>query len=319
MFKNKNDYNTLKIADFGFSTVCEDDRETRDCGTLIYKSPEQIIGKFYDNYIDLWATGYILYILCSGGAHPIFTSGMGYEQYVENFKSLKEWKFTPEFPMCVNIFLFESLARNLFLKICKRNKMYRYESAKCLLHPWISRDFTSNIPLTLMETYVKSDLEKKFKNVINLTQKLIKFLSISVFLALYRKKNYKEFEKINVINKKSSTKETIYLEDSEHKLSNSKKSDKTEKIYHPNIKIGISPVTIERNKAVSPAKVKNKSIIIPFNLAGSMVINSNISRDLRNNNKSPTILFRQTNNFVYTNLQNKENNHVNPSPSRKRN
>lgn len=43
--------------------------------------------------------------------------------------------------------------------------MYRYESAKSLSHPWITRDANSTIPLTLMETYYLSDLEKSFKNV----------------------------------------------------------------------------------------------------------------------------------------------------------
>jgi len=99
MFKNKKDYNSLKIVDFGFSTICEDDKETKDCGTLIYKSPEQVSGKFYDNYIDLWATGYILYILCSGGRHPVYTDGMTYDEYINTFKIQKECTFPPEFPI----------------------------------------------------------------------------------------------------------------------------------------------------------------------------------------------------------------------------
>ena len=99
MFKNKKDFNSLKITDFGFSTVCDDDRETVDCGTLIYKSPEQISGKFYDSYIDTWATGYILYILLSGGSHPLYINGMTYDEYVNKFKSQTEWNFPPQFPM----------------------------------------------------------------------------------------------------------------------------------------------------------------------------------------------------------------------------
>jgi serine/threonine protein kinase len=102
MFKDKKDFNSLKIADFGFSTVSENDFEEGNCGTLIYKAPEQISGKFYDYYIDVWAAGFILYILCSGGAHPIYRVGMTYDEYVEKFNKLKDWTFPVNFPMYLN-------------------------------------------------------------------------------------------------------------------------------------------------------------------------------------------------------------------------
>lgn len=98
MFSNKNNFDTLKIADFGFSIYSEFDKEEKVCGTLIYKSPEQILQSFYDYYIDYWACGFILYILCSGGSHPIYRIGMDSETYINAFKNIKEWNFPPEFP-----------------------------------------------------------------------------------------------------------------------------------------------------------------------------------------------------------------------------
>jgi len=99
MFSNNKDYNSLKLADFCFSTYSEDDKEEKVCGTLIYKSPEQILKPFYDHYVDYWATAFILFILCSGGSHPIYIQGMTSEEYIENFKSMTEWNFPPGFPM----------------------------------------------------------------------------------------------------------------------------------------------------------------------------------------------------------------------------
>ena len=43
--------------------------------------------------------------------------------------------------------------------------MYRYECDKSLIHPWITREVRSDIPLTLMESYNKSDLILKFRRV----------------------------------------------------------------------------------------------------------------------------------------------------------
>lgn len=100
MFSDKKNYNTLKIADFGLSIYSENDKEDKICGTLIYKSPEQLTQPYYDHYVDYWAAGFILYILCSGGCHPIFRKGMNYEDYTDEFKKRsKEWKFPSDFPM----------------------------------------------------------------------------------------------------------------------------------------------------------------------------------------------------------------------------
>jgi len=51
------------------------------------------------------------------------------------------------------------------LKLCKFNKIYRYETHRALNHPWITRK-NSPIPLTIIEAYDKKDQIKKFKKVI---------------------------------------------------------------------------------------------------------------------------------------------------------
>ena len=55
-----NDYN-IKIGDFGISKICE--RTQTDVGTMYYKAPELLKGEEYDNKIDIWALGCILYEL----------------------------------------------------------------------------------------------------------------------------------------------------------------------------------------------------------------------------------------------------------------
>ena len=62
MFSNKNDIKSLKIGDFGLSIYTERLEQIK-CGTLIYNSPEQINEHAYDQLVDIWACGFIMYIL----------------------------------------------------------------------------------------------------------------------------------------------------------------------------------------------------------------------------------------------------------------
>lgn len=60
--------------------------------------------------------------------------------------------------------------------MCKFNRIYRYESHRALKHPWVTRSAKSSIPLTMLESYSKQDLIKKFKLL----------LGTVVFLPLYK-------------------------------------------------------------------------------------------------------------------------------------
>ena len=54
------------------------------------------------------------------------------------------------------------LARNLFLKLCKNDPILRFGPYKALKHPWITR-INSQIPMTVLEEYNKSDKILNFK------------------------------------------------------------------------------------------------------------------------------------------------------------
>ena len=99
MIKKKGDLNSVTIVDFGFSTIIGgNDNEENNCGTLIYMSPETHKKQVHDT-TDSWSTGFILYILCSGGQHPLYKQGMSFDQYSSMLKSGKEWTFQENFPM----------------------------------------------------------------------------------------------------------------------------------------------------------------------------------------------------------------------------
>ena len=68
MFKKLNDLDSLKIIDLGLATDYED-RIKKYCGTYKFMAPEIIESKLYNQTVDTWSVGVILYLLCSGGEH----------------------------------------------------------------------------------------------------------------------------------------------------------------------------------------------------------------------------------------------------------
>jgi serine/threonine protein kinase len=117
---------------------------------------DQLKQSTYDHTVDIWATGIILYIILSGGKHPVYLPDMSGKEYSKHIMAQQNWIFPDYFPL---------LGRNLFLKLCKSNGIYRYECHKALNHPWIIRSHLSSIPLTLFESYAKESRLREFRTV----------------------------------------------------------------------------------------------------------------------------------------------------------
>ena len=77
MIGDRNDFSTLKIADFGLSAQFFSEGQTeiftQKCGTLAFMSPELAQEKFYTKEVDIWSCGIIMYILLVG-KHPLLKS-----------------------------------------------------------------------------------------------------------------------------------------------------------------------------------------------------------------------------------------------------
>lgn len=57
-----------KLADFGWSTLCNQNRRKTCCGTFDYTPPEIFEGEEYDYTVDLWGLGVLTYELLVGKA-----------------------------------------------------------------------------------------------------------------------------------------------------------------------------------------------------------------------------------------------------------
>jgi calcium/calmodulin-dependent protein kinase I len=62
-----NDLNELKLADFGSAEYFRDDQlMTGVVGTPYYVAPEVLAGRSYDEKVDIWSAGVVLYIMLAG-------------------------------------------------------------------------------------------------------------------------------------------------------------------------------------------------------------------------------------------------------------
>ena len=62
--------NLIKIIDFGFATMCQEDTKlSLYCGTLYYMDPDLAKErKYYGQAGDVWALGIVLFLLITGDA-----------------------------------------------------------------------------------------------------------------------------------------------------------------------------------------------------------------------------------------------------------
>ena len=166
MFKKKDCLDTIILCDFGLAYHLDNYILEKliqgTCGTTLYMAPEIIEKRKYDYLVDLFSIGIILYVLASGGSHPIYKKKMNHDEYIKELLKLKKDNF--EFPDYMPL-----LARNLFLKLCKFEPFSRYGTFKALKHPWITRSEKGQIPLTLVDEYEKIDKIKQFKALLTIT------------------------------------------------------------------------------------------------------------------------------------------------------
>ena len=172
MFKQKDNLNSVILCDFGMAYQLGKTEKfiQEKCGTLIYMAPEVMEDRKYDHLVDSFSAGIVLYILVSGGQHPIYKNGMTSNQYQSELLKKEKFSFSAGIPL---------LARNLFLKLCKHQAFFRYETYKALKHPWITRKANTQIPLTLIDEFEREDKIKSFKAL----------LSSTMFLEVFKKKN----------------------------------------------------------------------------------------------------------------------------------
>ena len=223
LFKNKDDLSSVILCDFGLAYQLNEYEKSisGSCGTTIYMAPEILLKKNYDSLADSFSAGIVLYILCSGGMHPFYKKGTSQKDYIDQIIQQKcLCKFSPEMPL---------LARNLFLKLCKFEPIFRYEVYKALNHPWITRSTKSQIPMTILEEYNKSDKIKTFHALLS---SVVSLAVLKKYFRIRRKKEeicknnsyYENLEKTSV--RSNNFHQILNMQDKHILLTSMKKNSK---------------------------------------------------------------------------------------------
>ena len=115
----------IKIADFGWSvyTPPKNKRKTF-CGTLDYLAPEIVNRDEYDNSIDIWCLGVLMYEFLMGS--PPFESE---SQKITQSLIVKGEFSIPEF--------LSEEAKDLLTKFLKNKPKDRIQLKDVVKHPWI--------------------------------------------------------------------------------------------------------------------------------------------------------------------------------------
>lgn len=70
LIKNETDLESIKIADFGFSTYFDQKVKMKEClGSKIYMAPEILLKELdlkYNEKVDIWALGILIFYLIGG-------------------------------------------------------------------------------------------------------------------------------------------------------------------------------------------------------------------------------------------------------------
>ncbi|KAL8480847.1 hypothetical protein ACS0TY_027389 [Phlomoides rotata] len=107
----------LKLADFGSAEMFEISEMNDVVGTPYYVAPEVLMGRNYNEKVDVWSAGVILYIMLAG-VPPFYGEGPT-ETFEAIFRSV-----SPK-------------AKDLMRKMMCRDVFRRLSAEQVLRHPWI--------------------------------------------------------------------------------------------------------------------------------------------------------------------------------------
>ncbi|KAH0637287.1 hypothetical protein KY290_037671 [Solanum tuberosum] len=125
-----NNWNDLKLADFGSAQCfCEGELMSGVVGTPYYVAPEVLAGRDYNEKVDIWSAGVILYIMFAG--IPPF--------YGDSTEEIFEAVLRANLRFPTRIFRSVSpAAKDLLRRMLCKDISRRFSAEQVLRHPWIT-------------------------------------------------------------------------------------------------------------------------------------------------------------------------------------
>ncbi|CAG9335081.1 unnamed protein product [Blepharisma stoltei] len=130
LLDERNEDYTIKVADFGSSTIFDNKTKISGCyGSVYYIAPEVLLNS-YNEKCDEWSCGVILYILLSG--RPPF-NGKTDSEILRNIRTgnlNSEWR---------GFEYVSEEAKDLIVKLLDKNLLSRITAQEALEHSWVKK------------------------------------------------------------------------------------------------------------------------------------------------------------------------------------
>lgn len=156
LFATRDPGSIIKINDFGLAKSQETNKMMiTQCGTPSYVAPEIIQGEGYDEKIDVWSIGVIIYIMLCG--YPPFYD----EDNEKLFDIILQGKVSFPSPDWDGI---SEMAKDLIKKCLTTDPKRRITPAEIVKHPWVVGDVTPRDDLHVGKAMQKyQDTKRKLK------------------------------------------------------------------------------------------------------------------------------------------------------------
>lgn len=118
----------IRIADFGLSKVFNQATMMQTCcGSPEYVAPEILMCVSYDQSVDMWSIGIIIYILLTG-CFPFWSENVQ-TLYQKIMNGAYRWPTKPAV---------SDSAKDLVRRLLEKDPKKRMTATECLTHPWIT-------------------------------------------------------------------------------------------------------------------------------------------------------------------------------------
>ena len=246
-----------KLADFGWSNyVIPDNTRRTFCGTAEYLAPEMVNKKGHDTSVDIWALGVLCFELLTG---KLPFRGKNTVELFSNIGALNiKWPGND----------FNPLAKNLIIKILKKDPKERPTLDEILSQPWFEK-YQPILPV-MTPSKVVTDEEKLMQHTILPKKKEIKEEKATSITAMLKKKNHTGSLNDQPLNSNSSKEVTslgISLKEAKSNDENiNANNDELMKEKIQNIVKPLNDIIENQKNIIAEMKQKNDKYVLELNL-----------------------------------------------------
>ncbi|KAH9260719.1 hypothetical protein BASA81_001186 [Batrachochytrium salamandrivorans] len=148
----------IKLADFGFAKQLNEEYLKTGLGTPNYIAPEILTRQPYNEKVDVWSFGVIMYVLLCG--YPPFYE----DEHASLFDKIKAGKFAFDSPYWDSI---SAEAKDLVTQLLVLDPSGRLSIEQALEHPFLSNTVAEN-DITPVVSELRNTFERrKFKRAVN--------------------------------------------------------------------------------------------------------------------------------------------------------